>query len=91
VSTRRKRQFSGIKKSKKIREITRFRVLQLHFCVLVKKKCRVMSGASPESWDDQDMSNPMSKLNVNASEFVPSWGSAPTVINGPEGTEKFVK
>jgi hypothetical protein len=50
-----------------------------------------MSGASPESWDDQDMSNPMSKLNVNASEFVPSWGSAPTVINGPEGTEKFVK
>jgi len=30
------------------------------------------SGGAPESWD-QDVSQPMSKLNVNATEFVPSW------------------
>lgn len=29
-------------------------------------------GGAPESWD-QDVSAPMTKLNVNASEFVPSW------------------
>ena len=31
------------------------------------------SGGAPESWD-QDVSNNLSKLNVNATEFVPSWG-----------------
>jgi len=31
-------------------------------------------GGAPESWD-QDVSTPMTKLNVNASEFVPSWGA----------------
>jgi hypothetical protein len=45
-----------------------------------------MSGAAPESWDDQDMSNPMTKLNINASEFVPSWG--PPSNNGPKGGEE---
>ena len=30
-------------------------------------------GGAPESWD-QDVPNQFSKLNVNASEFVPSWG-----------------
>lgn len=30
------------------------------------------SGGAPESWD-QDVSTPMSNLNVNATEFVPSW------------------
>ena len=40
-----------------------------------------MSGdGAPESWDQDVASNQFSKLNVNATEFVPSWSlpSAPT-------------
>jgi len=37
------------------------------------------SGGAPESWDqgDEDLNAPMSNLNVNATEFVPSWGMPP--------------
>ena len=36
-----------------------------------------MSGA-PESWE-QDVTTPVSKLNINATEFVPSWGPPPVI------------
>jgi len=41
-------------------------------------------GGAPESWD-QDVPNQFSKLNVNASEFVPSWGIPAAVT--PESKE----
>ena len=46
-----------------------------------------MSGA-PESWE-QDVSTPVSKLNINATEFVPSWGPPP-VISEPSKKKKSI-
>ena len=45
-----------------------------------------MSGGAPESWD-QDVNNQLSKLNVNATEFVPSW--LPPPQNTPETSKKM--
>jgi len=47
-----------------------------------------MSGA-PESWE-QDVTTPVSKLNINATEFVPSWGPPPVISepNAPAANSK---
>ena len=50
------------------------------------------SGGAPESWD-QDVSQPMSKLNVNATEFVPSWlpqNAVPNKATTPAETSKQI-
>ena len=52
------------------------KVLSCVFGVVLTGK--MSSGGAPESWD-QDVSNNLSKLNVNATEFVPSWGPPPQV------------
>ena len=44
------------------------------------------SGGAPESWD-QDVNTPMSKLNVNATEFVPSWLPQNAVPKAPTPAE----
>ena len=51
------------------------------------------SGGAPESWDqgDEDLNAPMSNLNVNATEFVPSWGMPPAnsaPVQSPQTSKK---
>merc|ERR1711953_872662 len=50
------------------------------FSILFDSK--MSSGGAPESWDE-DLNAPMSSLNVNATEFVPSWGMPPSANSAP--------
>merc|ERR1712183_991586 len=50
------------------------------FSILFDSK--LSSGGAPESWDD-DLNAPMSNLNVNATEFVPSWGMPAPANSAP--------
>merc|ERR1711953_1312235 len=50
------------------------------FSILFDSK--MSSGGAPESWDE-DLNASMSSLNVNATEFVPSWGMPPSANSAP--------
>ena len=51
-------------------------------------------GNAPESWD-QDLTTPVTRLNINATEFVPSWLPKESAVNpeaeAPSKSDFFVR